>query len=94
MRGQVGEYTAHEAEGEEYEQFWQQAVNTSFVFPLYRQRVANARRMPIMIMTPVEKQDEPYHAYNVSGLPDRAHNRWREVTTNRFNAFKTKRRPR
>lgn len=74
IRGQVGEYIAHEAEGEEYKQFWQQAVNTAVVFPLYRQRVANARRMPIMIMTPVEKHDKSHHAYNVSGLPDRAHN--------------------
>ena len=54
IRGQVGTYVAHEASGEEYEKFWQYAANTYLGYPLYKQRVG-ARRIPIMIMTPVKQ---------------------------------------
>jgi deazaflavin-dependent oxidoreductase (nitroreductase family) len=51
IRGQTRAYVAHEASGEEYERFWQDAADTYFGYPLYKQRVG-ARRIPIMIMTP------------------------------------------
>ncbi len=49
---QVGEYMAHEANGEEYERFWQCAMDTYIGFPDYKQRVGE-RRIPIMVMTPM-----------------------------------------
>jgi deazaflavin-dependent oxidoreductase (nitroreductase family) len=54
IRGKTGEYLAHEAVGDEYERFWQRATNTYIGFPLYKQR-ASGRRIPIMVMTPLEK---------------------------------------
>jgi len=36
--GQVRTYIAHETSGEEYERFWQRAVETYLGFPLYQQR--------------------------------------------------------
>ena len=53
IRGQAGEYVAHEATGEEYEKLWQCATDTYAGFPLYKQRAAE-RRIPIMVMTPVK----------------------------------------
>jgi deazaflavin-dependent oxidoreductase (nitroreductase family) len=54
IRGQTKTYVAHEASDEEYERFWQCAVNTYLGFPLYKQRVGE-RRIPIMIMTPEKR---------------------------------------
>lgn len=48
--GQAEEYVAHEASGEEYDRFWQAAVDTYKGYALYKQRAAN-RRIPIMVMT-------------------------------------------
>jgi hypothetical protein len=50
--GKVGEYMAHEASGEEYERFWQCALDTYIGYPNYKQRV-DERHIPIMVMTPV-----------------------------------------
>ncbi len=50
IRGQVAEYVAHEASGEEYEKYWQRAVDTYFGFRLYQQRAAR-RRIPIIVLT-------------------------------------------
>lgn len=47
--GKAGIYLAHEAQGEEYERFWQYASNIYFGYPLYKQRIAG-RRIPIMVM--------------------------------------------
>lgn len=47
--GKTGDYLAHEAQGEEYERFWQFASNIYFGYPLYKQRIAG-RRIPIMVM--------------------------------------------
>ena len=52
---QIGEYTAHEAKGEEYEQFWQRAMETYIGFPYYKQRVGK-RHIPIMVMIPISLQ--------------------------------------
>ena len=52
IRGQVAEYVAHEADGEEYEMFWQYATDTYIGYPLYKERVSR-RRIPIMVMEPV-----------------------------------------
>ena len=52
IKGQVGEYEAHEATGEEYERFWQAAQAAYVGFPNYKQRVGE-RDIPIMVMTPV-----------------------------------------
>jgi len=54
IRGQIETYIAHEASGEEYDRFWQYAANTYPGYPLYKHRVG-ARRIPIMIMTPVKQ---------------------------------------
>jgi len=54
VRGQAGEYVAHEAAGEEYEKFWDCAEDTHVGYPLYKQR-ATHRRIPIMVMTPVKQ---------------------------------------
>ena len=58
IRDQIGEYMAHEASGEEYERFWQYAGNTYIGYPLYKQRVGK-RRIPIMVMTPLRRQELP-----------------------------------
>ena len=52
--GQTGEYVAHEATGEEYEKFWQRAVDAYIGYPLYQQR-AGGRHIPIMVMSSVQK---------------------------------------
>ncbi len=54
IRGQAGEYIAHEASSEEYERFWQRAMDIYIGYPLYKQRVGK-RRIPIMVMTPVKR---------------------------------------
>ena len=54
IRGQIETYIAHEASDEEYDRFWQYAANTYPGYPLYKHRVG-ARRIPIMIMTPVKQ---------------------------------------
>lgn len=51
IQGQKGEYVAHEATGEAYEQYWQYAQNAYAGFGNYKQRVGE-RDIPIMIMTP------------------------------------------
>jgi deazaflavin-dependent oxidoreductase (nitroreductase family) len=43
IQGQAGKYLAHEAEGEEYDRFWQRAMQTYMGFPLYKQRAARVR---------------------------------------------------
>ena len=53
IRGQSGKYVAHEAQDDEYQRFWQYAVDTYVGYSLYKQRLAK-RRIPIMVMMPVE----------------------------------------
>jgi deazaflavin-dependent oxidoreductase (nitroreductase family) len=53
--GQTGEYAAHEAIGEEYEKYWQLAVDTYIGYPLYQQR-GGGRHIPIMVMSPEQQQ--------------------------------------
>ncbi len=55
ISGRTAEYVAHEASGEEYERFWQRAVDAYMGFPLYQQR-AGKRHIPIMVMCPVPQQ--------------------------------------
>jgi deazaflavin-dependent oxidoreductase (nitroreductase family) len=52
LKGQAAAYTAHEAEGDEYEKFWQAAAATYIGYPFYKERIAGGRRIPIMILTP------------------------------------------
>jgi deazaflavin-dependent oxidoreductase (nitroreductase family) len=52
--GKTREYLAHEAVGDEYASFWLRATKTYIGFPLYKER-ASGRRIPIMVMIPVEK---------------------------------------
>ena len=54
IAGQTEEYIAHEAEGEEYDRYWQAAADTYIGYPLYKQRAAH-RRIPIMVMTPAKE---------------------------------------
>lgn len=54
IRGITEEYITHEACGEEYEQFWQGAVDTYFGFELYKRRAAH-RYIPIMVLTPANE---------------------------------------
>ncbi len=53
IAGQTREYVAHEAAGEEYEKFWQQAADAYIGYPLYRQR-AGKRHIPIMVLSPMQ----------------------------------------
>lgn len=52
MDGRSRAHIAHEAAGEEYDQYWQLAVETYAGFKLYKER-AGARRIPIVIMNPL-----------------------------------------
>jgi deazaflavin-dependent oxidoreductase (nitroreductase family) len=52
IRGKSASYLAHEAQGQEYERFWQAASETYLGYPLYKQRIAG-RRIPIMVLEPV-----------------------------------------
>lgn len=51
IQGHAQEYSAREASGEEYERFWQAAVDTYFGYSTYKQRVGK-RHIPIFILTP------------------------------------------
>ena len=53
ISGQIGDYIAHEADGEEYEKYWQSALDIHKGYSLYQER-AGDRHIPIMVMTPVE----------------------------------------
>lgn len=48
-KGNSREYTAHEAEGEEYEKYWRMAVSYYKGYELYRVRAAH-RHIPVMIL--------------------------------------------
>lgn len=50
----TGQYSAHEATGEEYRAFWQCAMDTYPGFPLYQKR-AGDRHIPIFVMTAVDE---------------------------------------
>lgn len=50
--GKSGEYMAHEAQGEEYEQYWRSAVEMFAGYALYKQRTMR-KHIPIMVMRPV-----------------------------------------
>ena len=52
--GAVADYSAREAEGDEYQRFWGYAQATYLGFSLYAQRVGDQRHIPIMVMTPLE----------------------------------------
>lgn len=52
IKGQVGDYLAYEASGNEYDSFWQAAMDTYMGFPHYQKRVGN-RHIPIMVMEPM-----------------------------------------
>lgn len=52
LDGRSLSYAAHEAAGSEYERFWGYATDTYFGYKLYRQRAG--RRIPIMVLTPLE----------------------------------------
>jgi deazaflavin-dependent oxidoreductase (nitroreductase family) len=51
LGGILGTYLAHEASGDEYDRYWNCAVQTYLGYPLYKQR-AGERRIPIMVLTP------------------------------------------
>ncbi len=53
INDQVNDYDAHEAEGKEYDMYWQSAVETYLGFPAYQKRVGK-RHIPIMVMTPTD----------------------------------------
>lgn len=58
IEGKSGNYLAHEAQGEEYPRHWQNAANTYFGYPLYKQRISG-RRIPIMVMHPENLKEIP-----------------------------------
>ena len=43
--------TAHETSGAEYDRFWELAAATYRGFPRYRERIAERRHIPIMVLT-------------------------------------------
>lgn len=49
--GEERNYIAHEAEGEERERYWTQAVQLYHGYENYRQKASN-RRIPVMVLTP------------------------------------------
>ena len=51
IRQQTKDYTAREAEGEEYNRFWDSALGVYAGYGNYRQRI-KGRHIPIMVMTP------------------------------------------
>ncbi len=53
ISGQVGNYIAHQADGDEYASFWRAAMDLYLGFPQYQERVGN-RHIPIMVLTPDE----------------------------------------
>ena len=53
FEGRSGDYLAHEAAAEEYDRFWDYAADTYVGYPSYKGRISG-RRIPIMIMTPVD----------------------------------------
>jgi deazaflavin-dependent oxidoreductase (nitroreductase family) len=53
--GQMQNFIAHEAEGEEYNHFWQAATDIYTGFSNYRERIGDRRHIPIMVLTPVER---------------------------------------
>lgn len=53
LDGLTRTYRAREAEGEEYNRFWQYALDTYLGFPHYKVR-AGERHIPIMIMEPAD----------------------------------------
>jgi len=52
-------YVAHEATAEEGERLWQKAVDRYAGYAAYKQRIAASsnRRIPIMVMTPIDGAD-------------------------------------
>ena len=58
IEGQTGDYTAHEAGGEEYARFWNYATDTYAGYSLYKQRIGDTRRIPIMVLTLNEPRTE------------------------------------
>ena len=52
IAGVSKEYVAHVAQGEEYDSFWQSAMNTYLGYPTYKKRAGN-RHIPILILTPL-----------------------------------------
>ena len=50
--GRTGIYTAHEAQADEYQRYWNQAVDLYMGYSVYKQR-AGGRHIPIMVLTPV-----------------------------------------
>ncbi|MEW5873465.1 MAG: nitroreductase family deazaflavin-dependent oxidoreductase [Chloroflexota bacterium] len=53
IAGKAGKYLAHEAQGEEYERFWEYALNTYLGYPLYKERIVG-RSIPVLVMKPVQ----------------------------------------
>lgn len=53
FNGQTFAYQAHEAQGEEYDRYWQRAVQMYAGYTLYKQRI-HTRRIPIMVLKKTE----------------------------------------
>ena len=55
--GQIQDFIAHEAEGEEYKRFWQTATDIYAGFSKYQDRVGEQRHIPIMVLTPTQNPE-------------------------------------
>ena len=51
FQGQEREYVAREADGQEYQRFWEYALEVYLGYPKYKQR-ASHRHIPIMVLEP------------------------------------------
>lgn len=51
FKDRSGKYIAHEAEGQEYECYWQMAMAAYMGYDKYRQRAAH-RHIPVMVLDP------------------------------------------
>ena len=54
VAGQTADYLAYEAEGDEYDQFWNLALDVYPGFRQYKQRVGEQRHIPIMVFTHID----------------------------------------
>jgi deazaflavin-dependent oxidoreductase (nitroreductase family) len=55
MHGEQKAYLVREAEGEEYQRYWQLAEATFFGYRVYRQRI-RSRHIPILILEPLDRE--------------------------------------
>ena len=68
LNGTTKHYLAHEIQGDEYQRYWELAINAYFGYQLYRQRIHN-RPIPIFLFEPIPQDSSCFeHEGSVSPL--------------------------